>query len=317
VSAPFLSVIIATHGRAPLLIECVESVSRTARRDYEILAIDQDPNGETGELLKKKFPGRDEIRYFIVPNAGAARARNFGLEQARGEIVAFIDDDAIAADGWLDTIRDEFASNAGDVHFLAGRVEPLWTAGRPHWLPPCREFLYGLYDIGEERRLMPEHDQPITANMAGRRAMFVGLGGFDERLGFNHFRRNPMLAGEDAMMGQRAREAGFPIHYQPAMRVQHRMPAVKSRRDYFLKRHFWEGFTVIEMMNLNGSLGDKLPYIRWHASEIAHACARFALPDYQRFFQLPRPMIRMLALSRAAYSAGVIYRLITLKRAAS
>jgi len=188
---------------------------------------------------------------------------------------------------------------------VGGRIAPLWPHAKPDWLPAEREFLLGLYDIGDQERLFPECDQPVAANMAGARGTILALGGFDERLGPNYFRKHPMIAGEDALLGQRARRAGFSIYYQPRARVRHQIPPIKLTRRYFLRRHFWEGVTTATQLYL---LGDRQPPLIHIAARVARDLAHLAVPrlageDGRRH---PSPR-RMLALSDIAFALGLGY----------
>jgi glycosyltransferase involved in cell wall biosynthesis len=310
---PKVSVIIPTCAREELLLQCVDSILHGTFSDFEILIIDQDSHGHLKKRLAEQFPDYSSLRYFFLSNAGASRARNFGLQQAKGEVMAFIDDDAIATPGWLAGIAETFVTIQPRPTLMAGRIKPVWPdSDRPKWYPQEREFLLGLYDIGSELRLMPEHDQPIGANMAGLREIIISLGGFDEELGPNYFRKHSMLTGEEAILSQRARRAGHLIYYQPKAEVYHHISTTKLTRRYFLRRHFWEGVTVITELKLLGDLGErKIDHIRYHLIRIIKSFVLYTLPSLQNRFSEPPAAVRMLALAKAAYSLGVLYGLST------
>ncbi len=310
---PFISVVIPTCNREQFAIECLASIFGQDYEDVEVLLIDQGPPGRLDRLIADAFPGESRIHYFNVARAGAAKSRNFGVKNARGPVVVFIDDDAIAYPGWLNAIAEMFSSSSRPA-LMGGRIKPMWSAPKPAWYPPEREFLLGLYDIGDDICPMPENDLPIGANMAGWRETIIENEGFEEQLGPNYFRKHPMITGEETVLGQRIRLAGHLIYYNPAAVVGHRISALKLTRKYFLKRHFWEGVTVVEEMALLGRLGGKLsPYFNYHIREAALAFARFLLPGYGKRYPHPKPTISMLALSRVAYSCGVLYRLRTMR----
>jgi len=307
---PLISVIIPTCYREHLLLLCVDSIEMQDYAHWEALIIDQDPKQSLRERLSQRYPGDTRLRYFYLERAGASRARNLGIQNARAKIVAFIDDDAAAEPGWLLAIASAFSRDPSLV-LVAGRIEPLWASKRPRWYPGEREFLLGLYNIGNEMRPMPEHDQPISANMAGLREVILKLGGFDESLGFDHFRKR-MITGEDATLGIRSRRAGYTPYYHPGMVVRHRISESKVTRRYFLRRHFWEGVTTIAQMNLLGELPlHRRDILRFHTKILCMSVARFVLPNYKSTYPYPKPQIRMLALSKIALSAGICYGLLT------
>lgn len=312
--SPQISVIIPTCGRPELLLQCVDSILKGSYRNFEILVIDQDANQILKQSLIQRFPNEARLNYFFLDKAGASRARNFGVQKAKGEIVAFIDDDAAADPGWLSAIADAFSTVRPTPALVGGRIDPLWPHDRPEWYPKEREFLLGLYNIGDETCPFPEHDLPICANMAGLREVIIALGGFDENLGPNYFRKRPMLTGEEAILGRRARRAGYKLCYQPKARVYHQISKAKLTRSYFLRRHFWEGVTIITERHLLGDLGSgKSKHILYHLAMIAKSLSLFLFPGLQNRFQ---PAARMLALSKAAYSSGVLYGLLTLDTSA-
>jgi len=306
-NSPFISVVIPTCDREEYAMECLASILNQDYRDIEVLVIDQGPPGQLARLIAAAYPGETRLLYFNLARAGAAKARNFGIENARGSVLAFIDDDAIAVPGWLNAIAEMFSSPSRPA-LMAGRLEPIWAVPKPDWYPAEREFLLGLYNIGDDVRPMPESDLPIGANLAGWRETIIEMGGFEEQLGPNYFRKHPMLTGEDTVLGKRIRGAGHAIYYNPSASVGHRISAKKLTRKYFLKRHFWEGVTIIEEMAVLGQLGTGISgYFKYHIREACLAFARFLLPGYEHRYTHPKPVIRMLALARVAYSCGVIY----------
>lgn len=135
---------------------------------------------------------------------------------------------------------------------VGGMIEPLWETQRPNWYPIEREFLLGIYNIGDEIRPFPGTDLPIGANFAILRSAVERLGGFDERLGFNVKRKHSMIAGEDSLIALRIKEAGYPIYYQPKSKVYHHISSTKLTKKYFLKRHFWEGVTHVAVDSCRG-----------------------------------------------------------------
>jgi GT2 family glycosyltransferase len=308
--SPQVSVIIPTCGRPGLLLQCVDSILKGSYESFEILVIDQNANQTLKQSLVQQFLNETRLKYFFLDKAGASRARNFGVKKAKGEIVAFIDDDAVADPGWLSAIADTFSTVRPIPALIGGCIKPLWPQARPNWYPTEREYLLGLYNIGDELCPLPEHDQPIAVNMAGLREVIIALGGFDEHLGPNYFRKHPMITGEDAILGQRARRAGYELYYQPKAKVYHQISKAKLTRSHFLRRHFWEGVTIITQMHLLGDLeSEKGKLILYHLAMIVKSLGLFLFPGFQNKFQLAA---RMLALSKVVYSAGVLYALLTL-----
>jgi glycosyltransferase involved in cell wall biosynthesis len=89
-----ISVIIPTYNSGVFIGEAIQSVLRQTCTDYEIIVIDDGSTDNTGGIIENNFP---QVRYFYIPNQGAASARNYGIRRARGEFIAFLDAD----DLWL------------------------------------------------------------------------------------------------------------------------------------------------------------------------------------------------------------------------
>ncbi len=89
---PTVSVIIPTHNRADLILESIHSVFAQTYPDYELIVVDDGSTDNTREMLQP-LGDQGRIRYVYQANAGAAAARNRGLEMARGKYVCFLDSD--------------------------------------------------------------------------------------------------------------------------------------------------------------------------------------------------------------------------------
>lgn len=94
-NSPKVSVIIPTYNSAHFIIEAVDSVLAQTFTDFEILVIDDGSKDNTKEVLAEKYG--DSIQYFYKENGGVSKARNFGIEKAKGKYVAFLDSD----DAWI------------------------------------------------------------------------------------------------------------------------------------------------------------------------------------------------------------------------
>ncbi|MDO8674025.1 MAG: glycosyltransferase family 2 protein, partial [Dehalococcoidia bacterium] len=111
---------------------------------------------------------------------GLSGARNTGVEMAIGEIVGFIDDDASAAEDWLERIGAGYADQS--VIGVGGAVEPIWHNARPKWFPEEFDWV-----VGCSYRGMPSSAatirNPLGCNMTFRRSVFELVGGFREDIG--------------------------------------------------------------------------------------------------------------------------------------
>ena len=144
------------------------------------------------EALDAAFDGDAAVRYVEERTPGLSRARNAGLAAATGSIVAFLDDDVIVDDGWLEALQDAFATYP-EATCVTGQIEPVELGTRAQSLLDQ----YAAFDKGLTRRVYrldaAPDDIPLFpytaghfgsgANMAFRREALLQLGGFDPRLG--------------------------------------------------------------------------------------------------------------------------------------
>src|SRR6266566_7448096 len=180
-----VSVIICayTEERWNELVAAVESVQQQTLLPREIIVvIDHNPN-----LLKRvqeQLPGLIAIENSRVK--GASGARNSAAIVARGEVLAFLDDDAIAEVNWI----EHFTTCYTDPHVIGvgGKIEPLWSGKRPSWFPNEFNWVVGCTYPG-----IPTENTPVRnvigANMSVRRHVLMAVGGFRESFGNNKAKR--------------------------------------------------------------------------------------------------------------------------------
>ncbi len=233
-----ISVVICayTEKRWLCLVEAVQSVQKQTVSVKELIVV-VDHNQSLLERVQRDLP---EI--VVIENReerGLSGARNTGIAAACGRIVAFLDDDAIAAPDWL-AVLDEMLDRA-EVLGVGGLVTPLWVARKPLWLP--EEFYWV---VGCTYRGVPEVvsriRNPIGANMAFRREVFEGVGGFREGMG----RIGTLPLGcEETELCIRANQR-WPhryFWYQPAALVSHYVPETRTTWRYFFSRCYSEGIS--------------------------------------------------------------------------
>ena len=202
---------------------------------------------------------------------GLSGARNAGIDAARGEIVAFLDDDAVPEPGWLEALAE--AHEDPDVLGAGGVASPLWEVmSAPRWLP--REFWW---TIGCSYRGLPERvapvRNPIGATMSFRRELLEQLGGFTDGIG--RVGRTPLGCEETelSIRARRAHPSGVVLHV-PAARVAHRVPAARATWRYFRSRCWAEGLSkalVRASVGSEDALSSERAYtLRTLPSGIAH-----------------------------------------------
>ena len=214
---PVVSVAVATHNRAARLAALLDSLRAQTFTDFEVVVCDDGSEDETPALLAAV----DDLPLHTVRRdraSGPARARDTAWRAARGELVAFTDDDCVASPGWLEAgVR---AWREDPRRFIQGPVGPI-AAERDR----LGAFAYTIVVAGPT----PSFE---TANLFYPRELLERLGGFDA----DAFPR----VGEDMDLGWRAIEAGAIPHFEPAAAVEHAVVEIGAR-GYLRRLWAWSG----------------------------------------------------------------------------
>jgi glycosyltransferase involved in cell wall biosynthesis/GT2 family glycosyltransferase len=257
---PTISVIICayTHDRLEVLTEAVDSLRAQTLPPHEIvLVIDHAP--DLLDAVRERWP---DLK--IVPNRerkGLSGARNSGVAEARGEVVAFLDDDAIAAPDWLTRLAAAYADP--NVLGAGGAVRARWLEGKPAWFPPEFDWVVGCTHSGMPQELEPVRNL-VGANMSFRRRPLLEVGGFSHALG----RVGTLPVGceeTDLSIRVHQRWPEAEILYDPAAEVEHVVPASRGKVRYFLDRCRAEGRSKAVLSGMVGSddgLSSERTYVR-------------------------------------------------------
>ena len=240
-----ISAVICTHNRRALLDHSLASLAHQdlPTADYEVIVVDNASTDGTREAVAALQPTMPNLRYLYEPALGLSNARNSGLREARGEVVAFLDDDARAEPGWLSALLDAFAAEPARPLCAGGRVVPIWEREPPRWLPAFALASLSVIDYGETPRALDFPREWVAGcNMAFDRAFLLAAGGFDPRLG----RRGAnLMSNEEIALFQGVVAAGGVIRYAPAAAVQHLVPASRVELGWFCRRMYAQGVSNV------------------------------------------------------------------------
>ena len=184
--------------------------------------------------------------------AGLSGGRRTGSERARGDVVAFIDDDAVADPDWLEQLSGVYEDP--NVLGVGGVIEPLWERPPPRWFPAEFNWVVGCTYAGMP--LARERVRnPIGANMSVRAAVIERTGAFDPRLGRVPGRKAVSGAAEETEFCVRASQL-HPGHYwiyEPRARVRHHVPPQRATWRYFMRRCVVEGTSKALLAHVSGA----------------------------------------------------------------
>jgi glycosyltransferase involved in cell wall biosynthesis len=262
---PFVSVVIPTRNRADLLPDAIASlVQQDYPKDrFEIIVVDDgsDDTTRSAMLSLSGEDGRPPILLFRQAPRNPNAARNRGAEMARGSLVAFVDDDELAPDGWLSTLVDA-ALRHPEAACVGGPYRVRFDGRPPRLCTGCWPG-EGWFDLGGKEEVVS--DVP-GGNMLIRREVFENIGQFDDRLrGY----------GEETEWMWRARGRGMNVLYVPDAWVWHRRTADRAR----LRRRTSKAFSVgREMVAFFSCVGAPFDSPKWRLANVprflAHAARR-------------------------------------------
>ena len=277
---PTISVVICSYSddRQDELLRAVESVGAQEPPAVETIVV-IDHNRALLERTRERLGGTSGVR--VVANAeerGLSGSRNTGIAAARGEVVAFLDDDAVAQRGWLKQMVGHYRDPR--VVGVGGKIEALWIAGRPRSFPSEFDWVVGCTYQGHPGVTGPVRNV-IGANMSFRRSIFDEVGGFRSDMGRLGMR--PLGCEEtEFCLRAAARDPERRIMYEPKARVVHTVPAARGSWTYFARRCYSEGLSKAVVARFAGSqngLSSERAYVRKTLSRALAANLTGALAD--------------------------------------
>jgi GT2 family glycosyltransferase len=222
-----------TDRRWDQLLMAIDSAQEQLLGGDEIIVV-IDHNDELLTKVQAEYPG-----IVVIPNEfgrGASGGRNTGDQAARGDVLVFLDDDAVAETGWLAAHRAWYLDPA--VVAVGGRAVPRWEGGRaPQWLPRSFFWVVGCSYDGQPTQSTPVRNV-WACNMSVRRSAFAAVGGF-----------NLTIGGVAAGVTQGCEETELCIRlgahgsvmYDPGSSVSHFVPQERQHLRYFVQRCRNEG----------------------------------------------------------------------------
>ena len=234
-----ISSVVCTHNRAAYLEPAIRSLLRQTlpQKDYEIIVVDNASSDNTRLIVEEIMRESTNLRYLYEPKLGNSIGRNRGILESSGDIVAFMDDDATADPGWLQSLCDAFRQVEPRPACVGGRLLPEWEAPPPPWLPECLVAHFGVLDYGGTSRVLDiPREYLILCNMAiDRQYVLEEIGGFDPYLG----RKGADLGGnEEIALLQEIQNRGGTVYYEANAVVHHVIQAERLTRRWLFRRFF-------------------------------------------------------------------------------
>lgn len=248
-AAPDLTVVLSTYNRAALLGDAVRSLLALdpGSPPHEIVVVDNNSRDDTRAVVEALIPdSAGRLRYVFEGRQGLSNARNAGIANARGRLVAFTDDDVRVDPGWAAAVVRAFDAHP-EVLFVGGKVLPMWPSPPPPWLTELQWGPLALLDAGpagfetNAARAMCF----VGANVAFRRETFDRYGNFDPR---HHHKTGAVTAVEDHEFELRLYVAGERGWYEPTAIIHAEVQSNRLTKRYHRKWHHDHGRAAVWLL---------------------------------------------------------------------
>jgi len=233
--------------------EAAQSVLNQSYDDVELVVVVDGTREVYDRVVENYGNYEDVVVYCNEENVGLLESRNTGAELASGDIVAFIDDDAVADEKWVAELVDSYERH--DALAAGGKMTPKWVAGKPDFLP---EEFYWL--VGVTHRGFADGEGKVRntfgSNISFRADIFHDLGGFDPKIGGRKGEKN-LQGGETELCARMRAEYNDGVWYNPEAEVEHKVFDYRTDPLWLVDRAFWQGYSKHTMETTLPEVGDE------------------------------------------------------------
>lgn len=230
-----LSVILCTYNRDRYIYPVLQSIAQgdLPHADYEIVFVNNNSTDNTEAECRRFQADHPDInlRYCVESLQGLSHARNCGIRNAQGDILVYVDDDALVNPQYLSTYADFFQRNPHAVA-AGGPILPQYDGcEEPDWMSHyTRQLVTGKLYLGEREHEFPKGAYPGGGNAAYRKSVFDAVGLFNTDLGR---KGNSLIGAEEKDLFDKMTSRGMRFYYLPTAILYHLIPPKKLTKDYF------------------------------------------------------------------------------------
>lgn len=277
-----LSIVICTYNRNEYLPTALEHLANMDAEfnAVEFIVIDNNSTDGTKDTCQQfivNHPGK-LFKYILETKQGLSYARNRGISESNGEIIAFIDDDAFVNKSFSQNLLASYSKHP-EILSSGGKISPLYEETEPKWMSKYLLPLVAAINLGDEDKKFKNGKYPIGANMAFRKSVFEKFGLFDTDLG----RRGDNLeSGEEKDLFNRINKE-YDTYYLGNVEVQHIIPPKRTSIEYI--RRMGMGYGRSE--RIRASKSGKLGVFAKILEELFKICASIVLAIYFTFLIQP------------------------------
>lgn len=234
-----VSVVICTYDITRLsdTLSAINSVLSQTYNKLEVIVV-VDRNEELYHSLKNEV-SLPKVSIILSNKAGLSACRNLALKHVEGDVVAFLDDDAVADKDWLHCLVKAY--NDENAISVGGRIEPHPSTPIPEFFPQEMYWVFGCTYKGHPTE-KTEVRNTFGSNISFKRTVFNDVGLFDRSLG-RVDKKNITAEETELCLRIREKHPNAKIIYEPKAVIHHRVYQSRLSLDYILKRGFGEGYS--------------------------------------------------------------------------
>jgi GT2 family glycosyltransferase len=235
----------------------VEAINSLLTQNYENTEIIVVVDGN--EELYTKISENKNIDKIILndKNLGLSESRNKGIKEAKGDVIAFFDDDAVADENWLEELVKMYEEK--EAIAAGGELLPKWVTKKPKFLPEEYYWLVGATHKGFPEKVT-EVRNTFGSNLSFKADVLRELGGFRSEMGV---KGKGLLQGEETELCERMRNKfGKGVIYNPAAIVYHKVFPERLKMRFLLRRAFWQGYSKRMMKELGYSIDEESDFVK-------------------------------------------------------
>ena len=223
-NSPKLSIVVCTYNRAVYIGKTLNHLlKQTAdQSDYEVIIVNNLSTDQTEDICQSFLQDHPDapFYYFVETNQGHSYSRNRGIKESKGDIVAFIDDDAFVHPDFGSNIIQYFQQHP-EVQAIGGKILPVYEGQSPTWMSHFLLPLVSALEMGSQPKPFKGRKFPVGANIAFRRTVFDRYGLFNVALGRIG---SGLMGGDEKELIYRLKTQHEPVHYVPDVVVDHIIP---------------------------------------------------------------------------------------------
>lgn len=306
-NSPLISVVVCTYDRASLLARMLRTLcdQDLEKSYYEVVIVDNNSRDHTRQVVEQFTREFANVRYCFEPVQGLSHARNRGWQVARGEYVAFIDDDCKASRDWLAVAKDVIERLSPGA--FGGPSYALYDSPKPRWYRDC----YISHEPYKEARILNRHEcvNIYGHNMFFRRAALEHLGGFDPKLGMSG---GKVAYGEETAL-LKLMASTMPdelVYYEPRLYVYNLVRKDKMTMRWIARSWFASGRMCYQVFGTTGEVPNGKRQLAVRAVKIVLALVRSVVQSVVNRDRARYPYVQNYLYDRASahlQKLGMLY----------